>query len=221
MIEKLKVPGSNPKNMFQIKESDGFCCGDTMVKVFGKYKAEINTANLQTAKLISIGGAEYKFGMSYDLTSEEGIQMVVEAIKKALWKAGYSDDGIEYSVAGNTLTFTTHWSEISFDYLETAANSFSKFEHTVRGRMGEKGSCILSLLGSEDANIFKVNALTTSPITNVKVMEGTATTRVDAAPDAEGNVQFASAGFAGSKTFTVIVETQGCGELQGELTYQF
>lgn len=222
-IFKRLSPGANNDNLLQVNKMIGLCCGDARRVIGKKYVVEINTATTPTAKQISLGGAVQALGYAYDLTSVTGVELLIEAIKVKLWELGFGDDGIAYEFNGAVLKLETWWGELSFDWIETTANAFEVSEHQVFGPAKAAGeNCQLSAIGEEAGSNFVMNVLSTDRVISVAVKEGANTTRFQDAPtDAGGNIQFASGSFAGSKTFTVIAQTQNCGEITTELTHQF
>mgnify|MGYP000421303865 FL=1 len=117
MILKKKNPQASPQNALQIREIDGLCCGDVAKAIVCRYAVEVDTSSVTTASKISLGGVEFAFGLSIDLTTEKGVMMLVQKIRQALAEAGYTQDGIDYTITGNTLRLEAYYSQITFDYL--------------------------------------------------------------------------------------------------------
>lgn len=223
MIFKRLSPGANPDNLLQLKELDGFCCGNTQRIVAKKYSVDINTANTPTVKKIKLGGAEHSLGLAYDITSETGVKMLIDAIKVVLWKLGYGDDGISYSFTGNVLNLTTWWSSLSFDWIENATNTFEVAEHMVYGSAQlSNQSNELSVIGRMEGSNLVLNLASTSRIISVVVKEGANTTRLNSTPpDANNEVRFPAGSFSGTKTFTVIAQTETAGEITVDYSHTF
>lgn len=122
MILKKANKKSKSKNaMMQPLEIDGLCCGDKKCALLRKYAAVIDLASKTTAQSITLGGVNYPFGCVIDLTSPKGLDQLKSAIEDALTEAGYGTDGVTFKKDGDTLTITTHWSQVSFDDLNADA----------------------------------------------------------------------------------------------------
>jgi hypothetical protein len=136
MISQRLNPRASSSNALQFLGIHALCCETALRALYCKYRATIDTSSVSTATLISLGGKEYAFGMVIDLTTANGRDKLKAAVEDALAEAGYTQDGVAYTVDGNNLTIDTGFSQIAFDYLGVSANTFDKYECQIIGDSG-------------------------------------------------------------------------------------
>ena len=233
MILKRKNPNANRDNVLQITTLDGLCCGDDVRAILCVYEATVDTSSVTTASLVSIGGTEYAFGMAISLTTEAGRKLLKAAIKDALHEAGYTTDGVEFSVTGDDLTITTGYSQVAFDYLQAAGNAFAKTTCKAVGPVNVE-ACLADVSYAVADGFFVIEPVAANAITNVVVNDATAD-RYDAAlvydsgtpagnaSSVNGKIYLSIAGFTytGAEVFTVTISSQGCEDAVLTINYTF
>ena len=206
MILLRKAPGAHEDNALQIHGTSGFCCGDDMHIVVARYEARIDTATVTTVSKISLGGTEYDFDAPITLGTEAGATKLEEAIKSILNTLGYDNRSFVVKQVGTTLIVETSLSQISFDYLEAAANAFEVKAARSYGDFKGAGDPAETIVGADIVNdelIVSVGA--TVGVAIIDVSSADITDYVG--PASEGKVITDHAVAAGSSTTLTVTVT--------------
>lgn len=206
MILLRKSPGAHQDNALQVHQVSGFEeCDDLLIAV-ARYKASIDTAAVASVSKISLGGTEYSFEAAIALGTEAGAMKLKDAIRVILNTLGYDNRDFVVKQTGTTLTVDTAFSQISFDYLEAAANAFQVKAARSYGDFKGGGDASETMVGADIVG--------SKVIVSVGATIGVASIAVTSAditdfdgPAAEGKVTTPHSLSAGASTSLAVVVT--------------
>lgn len=227
-ILKRNNPNANPNNALKLLELSGLCCGDKKAAVVCRYTATLGSIVGATAvDQVRINGVTYDLDGAYLVNQERERDALVDNIVRIVNTLGYDGTGnITQTFAAGTMTISTDYSDLEFEWLESSATPFVP---TVCQMIGDvnTGECEAGASIAVVAETLVVKPYAAGVITNVNINDGggavyngdltdgvtgNATVTTDATGQKVITVNGASGGenWTGSVTFVVTITQSGC-----------